>query len=310
LRQIRDQTSVRVDIPKKDSTPATVNGHASGTVDDEEESTVPITVVGPQPLALEAEALLKEIISSKRARSTQHIRSVPPHILPFIVVRKAAFASAQVDLAVNIEARDCTISGDRDAVGQVMVDVKQLISDLESSLTPVKVPIPKRQHRLLLGGYADDVMRKSNCAVLVTEGDEVTVWGRNSDVSKGLESVLQQANSKYIHELALPGPTTLSTQLATYFIHIHYDRVIQNKHPGVDAFLPSPQGATLSIDLVGNKEEVDTVAQQISSLLGKLTGATREVNVDWLLHRVIVAKNAKRYAHCVLSQFFNTYIVG
>lgn len=296
MRQIRDQTSVRVDIPKKDSTTPITNGHASDTVDDEEESTVPITVVGPQPLALEAEALLKEIISSKRARSTQHIRSVPPHILPFIVVRKAAFASAQVDFAVNIETRDCTVSGDRDAVGQVIIDAKQLISDLESSLTPVRIPIPKRQHRLLLGAYADDVMRRSNCAVLVTEGDEVTVWGRNSDVSKGLESVLQQVNSKYIHELAFPSPT-----LATYFTHIHYDRVIKNKHPGVDAFLPSPQGATFTIDLVGNKEDVDAVAEQINSLFGKLTGATREVNVDWLLHRVIVAKNAKRCAsHCVL----------
>ena len=37
-------------------------------------------------------------------------------------------------------------------------------------------------------------------------------------------------------------------------------------------------------------------AKQISELIGKLYGGTREVTVDWLIHRFITGKNAKKYA--------------
>ncbi|EEB98672.2 hypothetical protein MPER_01780, partial [Moniliophthora perniciosa FA553] len=52
LKQIRDQTGVKVDIPRKEEVSA-ANG-TNGTVtkdDEEEEATVPVTLTGPQPLA-------------------------------------------------------------------------------------------------------------------------------------------------------------------------------------------------------------------------------------------------------------------
>jgi hypothetical protein len=39
---------------------------------------------------------------------------------------------------------------------------------------------------------------------------------------------------------------------------------------------------------------MDTVIKQISEFIGKFIGATREVSIDWLIHRVIQGKNARK----------------
>lgn len=299
-----------MDIPKRDAPIG--NGHANGKAshddDDEEEPTVPVTLIGPSPLAYEAQALLNQIISSKTSKATQRVRDIPAHILPFVLIRRANFLEAaqdrNVNLALNAPAREITVNGDREAVVRVVETIKKTIETLESAITSVKISLPKRQHRLLTGQNADAVMAKSNCAVTVGKpeeiSDEVTVWGQAADLPAGLAAVMEQANSKYIHELILPGPIALSKQLATYLNRVQYTKVIKASHPTVDVFLPSADSAsaTLSIDLVGNKPEVDAVVKQVSELIGKLIGGTRDVTVDWLLHRVITGKNGKK---CVLS---------
>jgi len=48
------------------------------------------------------------------------------------------------------------------------------------------------------------------------------------------------------------------------------------------------------VDLVGGKTLVDAAVRQVSELMGKLNGATKEVPVDWLVHKVIQGKHAKK----------------
>ncbi|KAF9482121.1 hypothetical protein BDN70DRAFT_802105 [Pholiota conissans] len=318
LKQIRDQTSVRVDIPKRDAPNG--NGHAIGNGkahddDEDEEPTIPVTLVGPQPLAYEAQALLNQIISSKTSKSTQRVRDIPAHILPFILARKALFLTAAqdgtVNLALNAAAREITASGDREAVVRVVESIRQTIQGFESTLQSVKLSLPKRQHRLLTGLHADTIMTKSKCAVIVGKGDDpsedIFVWGLSADLPAGLSAVMEQANSQYIHELTLPGPITFSKQLADYFQRIHFDKTLKASIPNVGIYLPSPDTttSTLGIDLVGPKSDVDAVIKQISDLLGKLIGGTRHVTIDWLLHRVITGKNGKK-----LKQFHELHNVN
>lgn len=319
LKQIRDQTSVRVDIPKRESSP-TGNGHANGAAngnanhdDDEEEPTVPVTLTGPQPLAYEAQALLNQIISSKTSKTTQRVRDIPAHILPFVLVRKANFLSAAqdgvVNLSLNAPAREISASGDREAVVRVVEYIKKTIEALESGLTSIKMSIPRFKHRLLTGQNADAIMAKSNCAVVVgKDTDEVTIWGQAANLSNGLSAVIEQSNSQHIHDLALPGPIAFSKQIANYLNRVQYAKILKTSHPAVEVFLPSANSdaSTLSIDLVGNKPEVDAAVKQISELLGKLNGATKDVTVDWLLHRVINGKNGKKY----VVQFYHRLSVS
>ena len=292
--------------------------------DDDEEPTIPITLTGPQLLAYEAQAMLNQIISFKTSKITQRVRNIPAHILPFVVARRALFMAAADDgndavtpgdralfmapaadgtltLALNSDAREVTVNGDREAVVRVVEKIKSTIETFESNLTSVKISLPKRQHRLLSGSNAEYVMNKSNCSVLVSKVDEpnddIIVWGQPSDLPAGLAAVMEQANSKYIRDLILPGPVDLSKQIASYMNRIQYAKTIKAAHPNVEIFLPSPDAPsqTLSIDLVGDKPVVDAVLKQTSELIGSLIGATREVFIEWLLHRVITGKNSKKY---------------
>lgn len=313
LKQIRDQTGVRVDIPKRDTLAPNSNGHTNGTAsgkvtpshdDDDDEPTVPVTLTGPQPLTYEAQALLNQIISSKTSKSTQRIRDIPVHILPFVLARKAYFLSAaqdgEVNLALNSAAREITATGDREAVLRVVDLIKSTIETFGTSLTSVKISLPKRQHRLLTGKAAEEVLANSKCTVVVASeediSDEVIVWGQSTDLPGGLGAVMIQANSKYIHEFPLPGPLALARQLVAYMTRINYVKTLKANQEGVDIFLPSLNsvGPTLSIDIIGDKSAVDGAVKQLSELLGKLIGGTRDVSIDWLLHRVITGKNAKK----------------
>ncbi|KAF8894055.1 hypothetical protein BD779DRAFT_1504999 [Infundibulicybe gibba] len=327
LKQIRDQTSVRVDIPKRDTLPTNAgNGHANGLAsgkvsptqddDDDEEATIPVTLSGPQPLAYEAQALLNQIISSKTSKSTQRVRDIPVHILPFIRAKRAYYQAAaegaEISLALNSDAREVTVSGERTAVARVVETIRNNVEELRTGLTSLKISLPKRQHRLLAGKSIDEILAKSKCVVVVAKpedsSDEVIVWGQAADLAPGLTAVMEQANSKYIHEFPLPGPVVLSRQLLTYFTRIQYARTLSAAHPDVSVFTPSLASAdkaqSISIDLIGEKSSVDAVVRKVSELIGKLIGATKEVSVDWLVHRVITGKNAKK-----LKQFHEVHNV-
>ncbi|PPQ62912.1 hypothetical protein CVT24_006152 [Panaeolus cyanescens] len=317
LKQIRDQTSVRVDIPKKESIISPGNGHANGHSDskagddgDEEEITVPVTLTGPQPLVYDAQAMLNQIIASKTSKTTQRVRDIPQYILPFVLARRPSFLAAAQDgtinLSLNAAAREITASGDREAVVRVVDAIKQAIESLEGSLTSIKLALPKSKHRLLSGSNADDIMKKSNCTVVAGDSEEVVVWGQPTDLPAGLAAVVEKSNSKHIQDVPLPGPIELSKLVATYLERIHYGKTLKAAHPDVDVFLPSADSSsnTLTVDFVGEKTKVAAAVKQTSELLSKLPSSVRDVSVDWLLHRVIIGKSAKK-----IKQFQETHSV-
>jgi hypothetical protein len=304
---VREQTGVKVDIPRRDN--VTSNGQPNGTAtpaDDEDEVLVPITITGPQPLAYEAQAMINDIILARTSKTTQRVKNIPDHILPFIIARRAHFIEIAQDgaiyLTLNAPEREITVSGDREAVVRVVETIQAAIELFKSLLIPVKISLPKRQHRLLVGKALEEIMVKSQCFAVVPEPheqcEEVVVYGKQEDISAGLGAVMEKANSQYIHEFPLPGPITVSRQLLTYITRIDYPTTLSTTHLGISVFTPSAtaigQASVLNIDIVGEKPLVDAAVRQVSELLGKLIGATREVSIDWLIHWVIMGKHAKK----------------
>ncbi|KIL65972.1 hypothetical protein M378DRAFT_10544 [Amanita muscaria Koide BX008] len=322
LKQIRDQTNVKIDIPKKETLTPNGNGHPNGytsgkvtpSQDDEEEPTIPITLTGPQPLVQEAQALINEIIASKTSIITQRVRDIPAHIIPFVRARRAAFIAAaqgvEVQLGLNEVEREVTVHGDREAVGRVIDTIKATVEGFKEVLDFVKLSISKQKHRLLVGKAADEILAKSKCFAVVPKFDdpaeEITVWGQPIDLPGGLSTVMAQANSKYIHEFPLPPAT--SKQLLTYMARIHFPKTLMDTNPDVSVYLPPAstieKGHNLNIVLTGDKPQVESTIREISGMLGKLTGATKEVSIDWLLHRVIMGKNIKK-----IKQFHDVHNV-
>lgn len=310
LKQIRDQTGVKVDIPARIAGAANGRGHETpnGTTtpvkgDDEDEPMVTVMISGPQPLAVEARAMINEIIYTRTSRTTRRVKNIPPHILPFVDHFLAATRNGDIELLLKDAECEVTVIGDRETVMRIVDELKGMIETCQTELTEVKLSLPKRQHRLLLGQALKDIFDKSHCSVLIPDTEDpsevVTVYGKPMDCSSGLATVMEVANSQYIHVFPLPGPITLSRQLLAYMTHINYTETLNNAHPRASVFTPSfamaVQSSVINIDIVGEKSIVDDVVKQVSELLGKLIGATKEVNVNWLSHHVIQARNAKKY---------------
>lgn len=312
LKQIREQTNVKVDIPRRESvTTPQANGNGNATpvdsVDDEEEELlVPITINGPQPMVAEAESLLKAIIATRTSKTTQRVRDIPQHILPFILARRSEFLAeaggVDIELSLNAAQREISAAGDREAVTKVVDKIKATIEYLNVELKQFSMVLPKRQHRLLTGKASDEIMANSKCGVIVPQpedpSEQIIVWGDANDLSSGMAAIMQKANSQYIHEFPLPGPIDISKQIVIYLGRTGYAKTLTSVHQDVQVYLPA-QGLlktakTLNVDLVGEKAKVDSAVAQLASLMGDLIGATKSVDVDWLLHKVIQGKNAKK----------------
>ena len=250
--------------------------------------------------------MLNETILARTSKSTQRVKNIPNHIFPFVSARHVLLIEgtqgSDINLAFNAQEREVIVSGDREAVVRIVETIQGTIESLKSTLIPVKISLPRRQHRLLVGEALDEIMEKCQCSVVVPgaheQSEEVLVHGKQENISTGLGAVMEKANSQYIHEFPLPGPITVSRQLLAYMTRINYPRTLSAAHPGVSVFIPSDTAinaaSVLNIDIVGEKLLVDGVIRQVSELLGKLIGATKEVSIDWLIHRVIVGKHAKQ----------------
>ena len=283
------------------------NGVAhSGDEEEEQEPTVPITLSGPGPMVEEAQGMLKNIIASKTSKTTQRVRDIPENVLPFILARRAEFLAeaegADINLSLNSAEREITAAGDREAVGRVVEKIKSAIELFKTELKQFSIDLPKRQHRLLVGRAAEEIMTKSKCAVVVPRPEDpstkITVWGNPEDFANGMAAVMQKANSQYIHEFPLPGPVSLSKQIITYMVKTQYPKTLAAAHPGATVYTP-PAGVlktaqSLNIDIVGEKAKVDEVVQELSTFVANLLGGTKEVEIDWVLHRVLLGKYAKK----------------
>ena len=310
-----------MDIPPKDrltpapsnSTPATngttlsVPGAATPLVieQDEEEIDIPITIKAPRPHAENARSIINEIIAARVSKCIR-IRKIPPHMLPFLIARREAFEETAegryVQTSLNTDEREITVTGDREGVMRVMDAIKSTVENLGTVLTSVSMNFPKRQHRLLTGMAVEDVMSQSKCTVIVPKPEDpseaVMVWGESEDLPNGLTAVISKANSVYIHEFPLPGPIQTSKNILTYIDHANFTETLTTSHPGLNVFTPPPalwdSATTLNLELSGSKNTVDEGIRQTSELIGKLNGATKDINVDWVVHKIISSKNAKQ----------------
>lgn len=318
-----------MDIPRKDTLAVTANGSHTPSrtttplpgFDEEEEPTVPVTITGPLPLAQEARDMLQEIISSRTWRGTQRVKEIPAHILPFLLPRRGVFLEAangaDVSLQLNMDDGEITVTGDREAVERVVASIKSAKDYFTAEVTSLKVVLPKRQHRLLVGKDAEDIMTKSKCAVVVPSfeesSEEISVYGRSMDIGNGVSAVMEKANSAYIHEFPLPGPIAVSRQLLTYMTRVDYAKTISDENPGVAVYTPAgaaiAKAQVLNVDLVGEKPAVDAAVRQVSQLVGKLIGATEDVPIDWLVHRIINShKNVKKCVSSFTPALEETYM--
>jgi hypothetical protein len=73
-----------------------------------------------------------------------------------------------------------------------------------------------------------------------------------------------------------------------------YDITFGNAHPDIEVhFPPAVPGAT-SVDFIGDGAAVDKAHKQLATYLALLENATREIQIDYLIHGILNAKAAKQ----------------
>lgn len=108
---------------------------------------------------------------------------------------------------------------------------------------------------------------------------------------------LQAATSQHIHSFQIPGKHAQALQVFNYLSRTGFSKTVVAAHPGVSLHAPSQketQKDPIFIDIIGEKATVESAAKKLSEMCTKLHGATREVEIDWLIHRAIAGKYAKK----------------
>lgn len=301
---MREETgnSVKVDIPRRH--PSALDSTAQPVDEDEEEATLPITISGPSSLAEDVRAEIQVIISSKKSKLTQRVKGLSAHVVPFIAFQKDELASDEVTVAVNDKEGEVTITGEREAVIKSVDAIKARVAQLTESLESTTMTIPKRQHRLFYGPSATTLLAKTRCVVIpvasTEPGDEVTIWGLSDDIPGALGAVFEQARSKTVMQVALPGPIAYGTQVRTYITRSGYMKTLLADNPGVEAYVSpvelSEKIGSVFVDFISaDKAKVDSAKMELVGLIRNLEGALRDVDVDWLVHKTLIGRAGKKY---------------
>ncbi|KAJ1304542.1 hypothetical protein OPQ81_005683 [Rhizoctonia solani] len=288
LNQLRAKYDVRVDIPRKDANPAPPLAH------------LPISVTGPLSSVVAAIAEIESIISTKTANITQRVRDVPAKIFPFIEGRRSEYEEAAgnegFSIIVNptLESREVSVSGDRQGVVKTVEQIKKDIEELDNSIGSISMGVKKPKHRLLVGDFAQELMTTAKCAIELPEDPEsenITIWGLPGDLPNGLKAINDQASSKYTQTVTIPAP---SGPICDYLVTTAYFGSIWGpKFPGVEGY-PVPRGKGHVVDFVGDKDAVAPVVKDLNKLFQDLVGSVRQVEIDWLLHKPLAGKFAKK----------------
>jgi hypothetical protein len=156
-------------------------------------------------MAHEAQAMIQSIITEKTSRSSQKIKVSPDYVYPFVLLRRPDFLKvangAELNLSRDDNAKEITVSGDREIVGKVIESIRSCAAFYETDLTSVKISLPKRQHRLFTAQALEQILQKSKCSIVVPPAnepsEEVHVWGKPASLGSGLQAVMEVSGQFY-----------------------------------------------------------------------------------------------------------------
>ncbi|WWC64561.1 uncharacterized protein I303_107172 [Kwoniella dejecticola CBS 10117] len=352
LKGITDSTQVKIDIPRRDTLPAYDPKDAKSDAgsdesdNEDDEPQVPISITGPSAACNDAKNKILALISHKTSQTSTSIKTIPSSYYPFIsgpkgvkvkqleeeigqgeikihvpppAVWKALEKQSQGDLDEN-EAipkdRDLSIKvkGEKEKVKLAVQEILKQYEILNDSLRELKISIPKRQHRFLVGSSADDILDQTGCIVELPPvddpSDQCVIKGPQPSLIPALTLVMDKANAIAVemvdivtlHRPNTSDPLAHAKKVLRYLLRTSKLRSIADSHSGVKIFPPFASAVantgSVVIEIVGeNKGEVtkakDEVAQIVKSVL---PAGTTSVEVDHLIHSLLIGKKGSKIA--------------
>ncbi|WWC72034.1 uncharacterized protein I206_105993 [Kwoniella pini CBS 10737] len=352
LKGITDSTQVKIDIPRRDTLPSydPKDAKSDAGSDDEdnedEEPQVPISIIGPSAACNDAKNKILALISHKTSQTSSSIKTIPSSYYPFIsgpkgvkvkqleeeigqgeikihvpppAVWKALEKQSQGDLDENEAVpkdRDLSIKvkGEKEKVKLAVQEILKQYESLNDSLRELKISIPKRQHRFLVGSSADDILDQTGCIVELPPvddpSDQCVIRGPQPSLIPALTLVMDKANAIAVemvdvvtlHRPNTSDPLAHAKKVLRYLLRTSKLRSIADSHSGVKVFPPFASAVantgSVVIEIVGeDKGKVtkakDEVAQVVKSVL---PAGTTSVEVDHLIHSLLIGKKGSKIA--------------
>ncbi|GAA5877249.1 hypothetical protein JCM3774_000129 [Rhodotorula dairenensis] len=215
------------------------------------------------------------------------------------------------------ENKAVTVSGDKDLVKRVVQEIETELAELRATVRPVTFPLPKRQHRFLVGSaIADRILRETGCAVEVpsaeSQSEDVVVRGPGRETVKAMQMVMDLAAAAPVETLDLftahrgpHDPREYATNLARYLIVRSRLRPIALAS-GTQIYLPRLEAIpTLPhawLEIVGSTAEDGTGAQGVAQARQAVIGEVRRlppgvfdsVEIDSLVHRHLIGRKGSK----------------
>ena len=346
LKSVTESTGCKVDVPRRESLPAFDSHDRGATADSDEEVDEPqveISVTGPSISCQDAKNKILGLISHRTSQASTSIKSVPSSYYPFISGPKGVKArqmeeelgEGKVKIHVPPPAvwkalekqgqgeedgpngdRDLSIKvrGDKEKVKLVVEEIQRQYEELNDSLRELKISIPKRQHRFLVGSAADDILDQTGCIVdlppVEDPSDQCTIRGPQPSLVPALTLVMDKANAVAVemvdvvalHRQNTSDPLSHAKKVVRYLQRSSKLRSIAEANAGVKVFPPfaavMATSGNVVIEIVG--EDKAAVAKAREVVVGFVKSvhpsAMASVEVDPLVHALLIGKKGSKIA--------------
>lgn len=112
---------------------------------------------------------------------------------------------------------------------------------------------------------------------------------------------LQRANSRHTHSIKIPG--SIPHHALQHIQNTGYDLTFNNAHPEVEVYFPPAVPGAVNVDFIGERAAVDKAHKELAAYFALLQNATREIQIDYLIHSLLNAKASKQYAFLFETKF-------
>ncbi|KAN0064474.1 hypothetical protein ACQY0O_002100 [Thecaphora frezii] len=199
------------------------------------------------------------------------------------------------------------VSGDREKVAKVIAAIEKQVDEMKNSFRTLAISIPKRQHRFLVGEAANEILASTSCSVELASiddpSDSVTIRGPQTQLPLALTAAMEKANAVRVEvvDVVALHRGAAGNDLA------HAKNVLRWLNVGgklprsqaAQVYLPRPaiveSSGNVQIEIVGpDATEVAQARESIQELVKRVPPSfVREIDVDPLLHRLIIGKKAQ-----------------
>lgn len=334
FKAITDQTGCRVNLPRQNETAsldAVPISSSRDEVDYDNDAQIAVVVEGDEVNAHQAVKMIQAIVAERTSRTTHRLSTIEHIFYPFIAGPKGANASkleADVgggDVSIRVPPRaaflppkdggaddeeprrerdlSIIVNGDRERVLTVVQAIEAQVDEMRRTFRSLSISVPKRQHRLLVGDAANDILAKTQCSVELAAQDDpsdgVTIRGPQAQLPVALTSVMEKANAVKVDLVDLVAAHRAAPNALDHAKNLLRWLQFCGKLPrkdGVQVHLPRPaiieSTGAVHIEIVGSDQiAVGEVRATLDDLVkGTPPSFIDTVDVDPLLHSLLVGK--------------------